>query len=216
MIADTFCVKDLDYGGEKSRRDSRQRAYIILAVVAAVIVYMMMQPANGMQPVAKRAKRLMSMVANVAAAKYAHQVYENVNAKAMILLIRDSAQRSASPEAKEAKMKQFEAWKASHTSGVVMIYSDSCGHCHKAMPAFSTATLDPKINAVMLSGDSLPMEYARDTLNLEYFPTFMVWKNGDLTQVASIDAAVAELAEVVESSGDGASSEDTSDLFAMF
>ena len=26
MLSDTFCVKDLDYGGEKARRDSRQRA----------------------------------------------------------------------------------------------------------------------------------------------------------------------------------------------
>lgn len=204
MLSDTFCVKDLDYGGEKARRDSRQRAYIILAVAAAVIVYMMMQPANASQPVMKRAKKLMSMVASsVASAKYAHQVYDNVQAQSMIILIRDSAQRSATPEAKEAKKKQFEEWQTSTESGLVMIYSDSCGHCHNAMPAFSKATLNPKINAVMLSGDSLPMEYARDTLNLQYFPTFMVWKNGSLTQVADIQTGVAELSEVVDTDDAG-------------
>lgn len=205
MFSDNFCVSELDFTS-RHKQQSQQRAMLIIGITAAILFYLYMSSPmdSGFDPMnmRRKARRLAAMIATTAGSgtnvqiTNANSVYSVIPTEALVHLVHDAQPRVMTDADRQAKLDLLTTYLAAHPIAVMMVYSDSCPHCHNAMPHFAQAVGPATVHATMVSGDCLPRDFAMNTLKLEFYPTFIVANNGEFEKMGSIDEAIARYTQL--------------------
>lgn len=138
----------------------------------------------------------------------ASKVLTNVSDNTIRLIDAENAARDKdaykvlSEQEKEKNGIKTKNWLNNHDNAVVMVFARWCEHCHNSMKPLSEAVSKSGHACLMVNADAVPTHLidggSTSISHIEYFPTFLVKKNGVMETARSANDATQKLENALQ------------------
>lgn len=222
-----YVVSDLDFDKTPSSNTNTCLVAALAAVVLYMTIIqpqqMQTQMMESLQNTSSTAAGMLSSVMDTVSARIADvtntvaltdgtltasKVLSNVSNNTIRLIDADNAAKNndaykhLTEQDKEKNGMRMKNWLKHHDNAVVMVFARWCEHCHNSMKPLSEAVSKSGHSCLMVNADAVPthlIDGGSTSISLiEYFPTFLVKKNGVMETARSADDATQKLENALQ------------------